>query len=160
MAAAPRIEALAGVRATGAHGPVLLATLGVPFEPQASALAVDAAVEAGCGLVVANMVELPPLAMSVHMGYDQLADPPELARSLKAPAELAQALGVRVERLRVRSPRPVTALLELAAEREPALLVFGPDPEHLSRRVLRTAARALRERAPCLVWMPDAVTDT
>jgi len=29
------------------------------------------------------------------------------------------------------------------------------DPELLSRRTVRRAARTLRERAPCLVWVPD-----
>jgi hypothetical protein len=55
---------------------VLLATLGVPFDPEASAFAVDAAVESGQPLIVVNAVELPPLGMSVNMGYDQLDDPP------------------------------------------------------------------------------------
>jgi nucleotide-binding universal stress UspA family protein len=133
--------------------PVLLATLGVPFDPAASAVAVDAAVETGQTLIVANVVELPPLAMSVRLGYDQLEDTPELAEALRAPAELARSLGVRVERLRVRSPRPVTALVELADERKPGLLVFGPDRAKLGRRSYRKAAKAVRERLSCLVWL-------
>jgi nucleotide-binding universal stress UspA family protein len=135
--------------------PVLLATLGVRFDQAASELAVDAAVEAGEPLIVANVVELPPLAMSVKLGYDQLPDAPEEADALRAPADLAHALGVRVERLRVRSPRPIEALLQLVAERAPGLLVFGPDRSRLRGRVYRKAARALRQRAACLVWLPD-----
>jgi nucleotide-binding universal stress UspA family protein len=96
--------------------PVLLATLGVPFEPAAAAFAVDAAVESGQPLLVVNVVELPPLGMSVNMGYDQLPENEDDARALRAPAQLAQSLGVPVERLRVKSPRPVAALLELTAE--------------------------------------------
>jgi hypothetical protein len=138
-----------------AHRPVLLATLGVPFDPAASAFAVDAAVEAGQPLVVANVVELPPLGMSVAMGYDQLPDRPEEAEALRAPAELAHSLGAEVERLRVRSPRPVEALLQLAAERAPGLLVFGPDRTRIRGRVYRKAARVLRERVSCLVWLAD-----
>lgn len=133
--------------------PVLLATLGVPFESAASAFAVDAAVESGQPLIVANVVELPPLPMSVNLGYDQLDDLPEAAAAMRAPAELAHSLGVRVERLRVKSPRPLTALLELVAEREPGLLVFGPDRTKLRPRAYRRAARAVRERAACLVWL-------
>lgn len=133
--------------------PVLLATLGVPFDPAASALAVDAAVEAGQPLLVVNAVELPPLAMSVRMGYDQLPDAEEEA--FRAPAELAHSLGVEVERLRVRSPRPVAGLLELVAERRPGLLVFGPDRSRLRMRAYRKAAKAVRERASCLVWLAD-----
>ena len=135
--------------------PVLLATLGVPFDPAASAFAVDAAVESGQPLIVVNAVELPPLGMSVTMGYDQLDDAPETAQALRAPGELAHSLGVRVERLRVKSPRPVIALLELVAELSPGLLVFGPDRFHLSNRRYRKAARAVRERAGCLVWLAE-----
>jgi hypothetical protein len=134
---------------------VLLATLGVPFDPAASAFAVDSAVEAGQPLVIANVVQLPPLGMSVAMGYDQLPDRPEESEALRAPAELAHSLGAEVERLRVKSPRPLEALLQLAAERSPGLLVFGPDRTRIRGRTYRKAARALRQRASCLVWIAD-----
>jgi hypothetical protein len=150
---ASRVGARAEAREPGR--PVLLATLGVPFAPEAAAFAVDAAVEAGQPLVVANVVELPPLGMSVAMGYDQLDDDAGDAEALRAPAELAHALGVQVERLRVRSPRPVAALVELTAERAPGLLVFGPDRARMRARAYRKAAKAVREQAPCLVWLPD-----
>jgi hypothetical protein len=134
--------------------PVLLATLGVPFEPAACEFAVDTAVELGEPLIVAVVVELPPLAMSVNLGYDQLDDSPAEAEAFRAPAALASSLGVRVERLRVKSPRPLEALLELTAERAPSVLVFGPDRTKLRRRRYRKAERAIRERAACLVWLP------
>jgi nucleotide-binding universal stress UspA family protein len=140
-------------RAGATRRPVVLATLGVPFDPEACRVAVDAAVEAGQPLVVVNVVELPPLAMSVRMGYDQLPDEPEDAEALRAPAALAHSLGVEVERLRVRSPRPVEALIELTAERRPGVLVFGPDRTRLRRRRYAKAAKAVRERAACLVWL-------
>jgi hypothetical protein len=135
--------------------PVLLATMGVPFDPDAAAFAVDAAVEGGQALIVANVVELPPLAMSVRMGYDQLPERADDEEAFRAPAALAHSLGVEVERLRVRSPRPVEALLELTAERGPSVLVFGPDRDRIKRRVYRRAAKAIRERAACLVWVAD-----
>lgn len=148
-----RSKPVAPVQAMGARGrPVLLATLGVPFDPAAAELAVDSAVEAGQPLIVANVVELPPLPMSVIMGHDQI-ETPEETEALKAPAVLAHSLGVRVERLRVKSLRPVEALLEVVAEREPGLLVFGPDRTKLGRRAYRKAARAVREQAACLVWI-------
>lgn len=154
MAASPRIGETTA-RLASAGRPVMLVTFGVPFDPDATAVAVDAAVESGQPLILANVVELPPLAMSVHMGYDQLGGPPELAESLRAPAVLAASLGVSVERLRVRSPRPVVALLELVSERRPGLLVLGPDRRKVRRRVYRKAARAVRERASCLVWLAE-----
>ena len=140
--------------AAGRTRPVVLATLGVEFAPEAVELAVDAAVEAGRPLLVVNAVELPPLAMSVTMGYERLEDPPKLDASLRTPAELAASLGVAVERLRVRSLRPVPALLELVVARDAGLLVFGPDPGRLRRWRFRRAVRTLREQAPCLVWTP------
>lgn len=135
--------------------PVILATLRVPFDQVASELAVDAAVESGKPLLVVVLAELQPLPLSVLLGYDQV-DTPEQEAAFAAPAMLAASLGVEVERLRVRSPRPLTALLELAAEREPGLLVFGPDRARLSRRAYRKAAEALRRQASCLVWLADS----
>jgi nucleotide-binding universal stress UspA family protein len=135
--------------------PVVLATLGVPFDPAASAFAVDSAVEAGQALIVLNVVDLPPLGMSVALGYDQLPDTPEDSESLRAPADLARSLGVRVERLRVKSPRPVEALIQVVHERDPGLLVFGPDRSRLRERRYRKAARAVQRQAPCLVWLGD-----
>ncbi len=153
MAAAPRVGSGAFSDAVAsARRPVLLATLGVPFDPVASELAVDAAVESGQPLLVVVLAELLPLPLSVMLGFDQV-DSPETEEAFRAPAALAASLGVAVERLRVRSPRPVAALLELAAEREPGLLVFGPDRALVSRRLYRKAVRALRERSSCLVWI-------
>jgi hypothetical protein len=153
VAASPRVRApaLAGRPRTGAR-PVLLATLGVPFDGQACAFAIDACLEAGEPLIVANAVELPPLPMSVRMGYDQLDDP-ALAAALGAPVRLASSLGIPVEQVRLRSPRPLDALLELAAERRPGLFVFGPDRSRLRPRAYSRAARRLRERVPCLLWL-------
>ncbi|MDP9283357.1 MAG: hypothetical protein M3P41_00115 [Actinomycetota bacterium] len=122
------------------------------FEPAACAFAVDAAVESGQPLLVVVLAQLAPLPLSIILGYDQLDTPAEAA-AFAAPAALAASLGVPVERLRVRSPRPVVALLELVAEREPGLLVFGPDLALISRRLYRKSAKSLRERSPCLVWL-------
>jgi hypothetical protein len=154
VATAPGVAARApsGEEASGADHPVLLATLVVPFDPAASAFAVDAAVESGQRLLVAVLAELPPLPLSVMLGFDQV-DSPDDEAAFRAPAALAASLGVAVERLRVRSVRPVTALLELASERAPGLLVFGPDRARVPRRRYRKAVRQLRERAPCLMWI-------
>jgi nucleotide-binding universal stress UspA family protein len=135
------------------HGgrPVLLATLDVPFAADATEFAVDAAVESGKPLVLVNAAEVLPTHYAV-LGYGYV-EKEELQDALRRPAELAHSLAVQVERLRVCSPHPVDALLEVVAERDPGLLVFGPDREHLSRRRYRKAAKAVRERASCLVWV-------
>ena len=132
---------------------MLLATLGVPFDPDGLAFALDAAVESGLPLVVANVVELAPLPLSVLLGYDQL-DRPEVTRALSALTEQATSLGVEVERLRVRSPRPIAALLELVADVGPGILVFGPDRTCLRRRRYAKATKAIRESCGCLFWLP------
>jgi nucleotide-binding universal stress UspA family protein len=131
--------------------PVLLATLDVPFAEDATAFAVDSAVENGQPLVVVNVAEVPPTPWTL-LGYGYI-ERQDLQEELRKPAELAQSLAVKVERLRVCSPHPVDALLELVAERAAGLLVFGPDPERLRPRVYRKAARAISDRAPCLIWL-------
>jgi nucleotide-binding universal stress UspA family protein len=151
----PHPRDFTGLRRSSAR-PVLLATLGVPFERAAATFAVDSAVEAGQPLIVVNAVEILLAPASLMLGYGDVdAASPEDEAALHAPAQLAHALGVRVERLRLRSPHPVEALLDLAREREPGLLVFGPDRARMRARRYRRAARAVRERAGCLVWLPD-----
>jgi hypothetical protein len=141
----------------GAPGrPVLLATMGVPLDEEASVFAVDTAVESGQRLVMANVTALEPLRMSITLGYDSLPElTPEVSASLRRSAELARSLGVNVERLRVRSPRPVQALLELVADVRPGLFVFGPDRKALRERRYRKALGAVRDRVTCLVWVPN-----
>jgi nucleotide-binding universal stress UspA family protein len=134
--------------------PVLLATLGVPVDESAARYAVDTAVESGVPLIVLNVTTLEPLGLSVIMGYDALEElTPEVSESVRRPVQLAHSLGIPVERLRVRSPRPVEALLQVVRERAPALLVFGPDATALSGRRYRRAVEAIRARASCLVWV-------
>jgi hypothetical protein len=136
--------------------PILLATMGVPLDESASVFAVDSAVESGQRLVMANVTTLEPLRMSIALGYDTLPElTPEVSASLRRSAELARSLGVHVERLRVRSPRPVQALLDLVADVRPGLLVFGPDPKALRGRRYRKALAAVRDRVTCLVWVPN-----
>ena len=134
--------------------PIMLATLEVPFDADAAAFAVDTAVEAGQPLIVANVVELLLAPCSLALGYDR-PESPEDTEALRAPAVLAHSLGVKVERLRVRSPHPIDALLEVVAEWSPGILVFGPDRSALKPRLYRKAVRKIRDQAPCLVWLSD-----
>jgi Universal stress protein family len=141
------------VAATGAR-PVMLVTFDVPFAPEAAAFAVDAAVESGQPLIVVNVAEVPILPFSIAMGYEY-AGTDEVEEALRAPAELARSLAVDVRRLRVCSPRPVAALLEVVAEHVPGLLVVGADPARLKRRSYGKAVSRIRAEAPCLVWLPS-----
>jgi nucleotide-binding universal stress UspA family protein len=141
------------VAAVGSHHrPILLVTLDVPYEDEAIAFAVDSAVENGQPLVLVNVAEVLPTAYSL-LGYGYV-EREDLQDALFKPVQLACSLAVAVERLRVCSPHPGDALLEVVAERDPGVLVFGPDRRHLSGRRYRRAERAVRERASCLVWSP------
>jgi len=136
---------------SSASRPVLLATLDIPFSDEAIAFAVDSAVETGQPLLVVNVAEIQPTPWSL-LGYGYI-EREDLQEELRKPAELAQSLSVWVERLRVCSPHPIDALLEVVAERNPGLLVFGPDWSLLKPRRYRRAAKKIRERATCLVWL-------
>jgi hypothetical protein len=136
---------------SGGGRAVLLATLDVPFAGDATAFAVDAAVESGQPLLIVNVAEVQPTIYTV-LGYGYI-EREDLQDELRKPADLAQSLAVKVERLRVCSPHPIDALLELVGERKPGVLVFGPDRTRISKRVYRKAARALRDRSTCLLWL-------
>ena len=133
--------------------PVMLVTFDVPFEREATELAVDAAVESGQRLIIVNAVEITLGPLTLSMRY-QYVGHPEVEDALRAPAELAHSLAVDVERLRLCSPRPIEALLELVAERTPGLLVVGPDRRRLKRRTYARLTKRISERAACLVWLP------
>src|SRR5262249_60177121 len=87
----------------------------------------------GARLIVANVVERAPLPLSASMGYDDLPYTEEMAESLTEPVRLAPSLGGDVTRFRVKRPHPIPATLEAVAEKNPGLVVFGPD----RRRVMR-----------------------
>ena len=133
--------------------PVMLVTFDVPVRADAAALAVDSAVESGQPLVLVNLVELTIRPMTASWGAEVVVLE-DVDESLRAPAALAASLAVAVERLRVVSPRPLAALLELVGERSPGLLVLGADTTRMRGRTYRKAARKLREEAACLVWIP------
>jgi len=146
---APDVSSRAGGR------PVMLATLGVPFDTDAVTFAVDSAVELGARLIVANFTEQAPLPLSTMLGYDELPYPPELAQSLLAAAKRAGSLGVEVTRLRVKSFHPIQAMLDVLAEQCAGIFVFGPDRSRIGRLRYRRAARAIRSRATALVWLAE-----
>jgi nucleotide-binding universal stress UspA family protein len=138
--------------------PVVLATLQVRVDPSAERMAIDSAIDAGAPLLVVNLIRLPPYATTmILLGPEQTTLPHEEdLEAVRATANRAAELGVKTELLRVRTPRPVQALLEVASEREAGLIVFGPDLGRVGRRRFRRAARRIRREATCLVWVaPD-----
>jgi nucleotide-binding universal stress UspA family protein len=142
--------------APSAPRPVLLATLSVRVDAAAEAMAMESALEAGVRLIVANMMMLRPYPLTVMLAPEAANLPHEEdLYAVRATASRAVALGIETELLRVSSPRPVRALIELATTREVGLLVFGPDRSRLPRLRFRRAARTVRRHAPCLVWIAD-----
>ena len=140
-----------------AHGggrsrPVMLATLAVPFEPDSARVAIQAAIEGGVKLIVVDAVEMPLWPQSMAMRYAELEEDDDREAIRRLVAQTA-ALGIDVEHLRVRSPRPVEALLEVAGERDAGLLVIGPDPARLRPRTFRKAVKRIRKRCSCLLWV-------
>jgi universal stress protein family protein len=146
-----------GGRASPRHGglrPVVLGTLSARFDPEAERFAIESALEVDAALIVVNVVELKPYPCTMRLLGPSAATLPEEEdlEPVRATAARAAALGIRTQLLRVTSSRPVRALLEIVAERDAGLLVFGPEPDRVRRRTLRHAFAQVRERAPCLLW--------
>jgi nucleotide-binding universal stress UspA family protein len=140
-----------------AAGPVVLATLSTGVDPSAERIAIESAVDAGVSLIVVNVVQLPACPRALALGGPRAIAFPheEDYEAVRATAERAAAIGLRVQHLRVYSPRPAKALVELANEREAGLLVLGPNRRRRPLRRLRfnRAAREVRRQAACLVWI-------
>jgi hypothetical protein len=117
-------------------------------------MALESAVHASVPLIIANMITLPayPTTLILARQYATLPHEEDL-EAVRATAQRAAQLGIKTELLRISSPRPIAALLELLRERSAGLLVFGPDLRRTSRIRFRIAARRLRRAAPCLVWI-------
>ena len=85
---------------------------------------------------------MPFWPQSLATRHAELEEPDDRL-AIRRLVEQTAALGLEVEHLRVRSPRPVQALIELAGEREAGLLVLGPDPSRLRPRSFRRAVRRI-----------------
>jgi nucleotide-binding universal stress UspA family protein len=147
-----RTRTSADVASVSGRRPVMLVTFDVPFEPEAAEFAVDAAVESGQPLIIVNAAEVPLGPISLSMKYEYVGTQ-EVEDALREPAALAASLAVEVERIRLCSPRPIQALVELVGERRPGLLVVGPDRTRMRKRTYAKLAKRIRERAACLVWL-------
>ncbi len=136
---------------------MVLATLSVRVDPRAERMAIDSALESGASLIVANMLTLPPYPTTVMLARQYVTLPHEEdLEEVRATAQRAAALGIKTELLRITSRRPLAALIELIQERGAGLLVLGPDVSRTPRWLLWLAARRVRRRAECLIWIaPD-----
>ena len=100
----------ASIVGRGGGGPVVLATLAVPFDMDAARVAVQAALETNVKLIVLDAVERPwwPQALATrYADLEEAEDRDQISRF----ADQVAALGLEVEHLRVPSPKPVEALL-------------------------------------------------
>jgi nucleotide-binding universal stress UspA family protein len=144
----------ANLRAHATPGPVVLATLAARIDPDAERLAVQSCLDAGVDLVLVNAVIAPACPHTLRLG---VLDPRrEDYAAVRATAERAASVGVRVEHLRVTTPRPARAIVEIVKERAAGLLVLGPKRGRVSRWRLRRASRAVCRSVSCLVWIAGA----
>ena len=133
---------------------MVLATLSSRVDSEAERLAIESSLEAGVPLLVVNAVAAPCSPRTLHLGA---LDPArEDYEAVRATAERAAAWGLRVEHLRVTTPRPARAIVQIANERRAGLLVLGPKIGRVSRRRIKRAARAVMRSTACLVWIAGA----
>jgi nucleotide-binding universal stress UspA family protein len=137
--------------------PVVLATLSVRVAPEAERMAIESALETRARLIIANMLWLPQHPTTLALAREVAVLPHEEdLDAVRETAARAAARGVPTELLRISSRRPLVALLELIEERGAGLVVLGPDPQRSPRWWRTVAARRIRRRAGCLVWIaPD-----
>jgi hypothetical protein len=134
--------------------PVVLATLSVRVDPDAERMAIESALESGARLIIANMLWLPPHPTTLTLAREVAVLPHEEdLDAVRETAARAAARGLVTELLRISSRRPLVALLELVEERGAGLVVLGPDPQRTPRWWRAVAARRIRRRAGCLVWI-------
>ena len=155
-------HALPAGRGSGAPAPVrpvILATFSVRVDPRAERMAFDSALEVGARLIVANLLRLPPYPATITLARQYATLPHEEdLEAVRATAARAGALGIHTELLRISTPRPLAALIELIAERRASLLVLGPDVRRTAHWQLWLASRRVRRHTDCLIWIaPDGL---
>jgi len=119
-------------------------------------MAIDSALDAGAALIVANLIMLPPYPTTIMLAREYVTLPHEEdLEAVRATAARAAALGIPTELLRISSPRPLRAMVELVRDRRAGLLVLGPDPRRTPRWLRALAARRVRRETDCLVWIAE-----
>lgn len=153
VADSPQSPPARGAEAAAAR-PVMLATLSARVDPEAEGVAIEAALQTHAKLLLVNLLWLPPHPTTLTLAREYATLPHEEdLEAVRQTAERAAARGVPTELLRVSSRRPLQALVELVHERDAGLLVLGPDPRRTPRWWRVAAARRIRRRADCLVWI-------
>ncbi len=143
-----------GSEPRAAPRPVVLATLSVRVDSEAERMAIESALETRAKLIIANMLWLPPHPTTLTLAREVAILPHEEdLDAVRETAARAAARGVQTELLRISSRRPLAALLELIEERGAGLVVLGPDPRRSPWWWRTVAARRIRKRAGCLVWI-------
>ena len=110
----------ADIPSLSGNRPVMLVTFDVPFEPEATELAVDAAVESGQRLIIVNAAEVPLGPISLAMKYEYIGTH-EVEDALQAPAALAA-----VARGRGRAAAPLQPAPDRGAARARGRARAGP----------------------------------
>ncbi len=145
----PPVETPAGNSRVGI---VMLATLAVPFDPEAVRVAAQAALETNARLIVLDAVERPFWPLAITLRYAELEEDEDRDQIKHLVAQMV-GLGLEVEHLRIACAKPVDAVLDLAGEYQAGLLVLGPDRSRFRPRLFARIARKVRKRAPCLFWV-------
>jgi hypothetical protein len=134
--------------------PVILATLSARVDPEAERVAIESALETRARLIIANMLWLQPYPTTLMLAREYATLPHEEdLEAVRETAARAAARGIPTELLRISSRRPLAALVELIEERRAGLVVLGPDRRRSPRWWRWAAARRIRGRVDCLVWI-------
>lgn len=133
----------------------MLGTLSSRVEPEAERIAIESAVENGVPLLVVNVVPMAACPRALALAGPKALSCPhrEDYEAVRATAQRAASWGLKVQHLRVTSPRPAKALVQIANERGAGLLVLGPKRKGIFR--FWRAAREVVRNANCLVWIAE-----
>ena len=133
----------------------MLGTLSSRIEPEAERIAIESAVENGVPLLVVNVVPMAACPRALALAGPKALSCPhrEDYEAVRATAQRAASWGLKVQHLRVTSPRPAKALVQIANERGAGLLVLGPKRKGIFR--FWRAAREVVRNANCLVWIAE-----
>ena len=147
-------EAPAVAAGETASRPVVLATLSVRIDPDAERMAIESALETGAPPSSPTCCGCRPHPTTLTLAREHATLPHEEdLDAVRETAARAVARGLKTELLRISSRRPLAALLELIEERGAGLVVLGPDPRRSPWWWRTVAARRIRRRAGCLVWI-------